>query len=170
MKQKIMCGMVMLAVLAVLAVGWGGEGNAEAAPITTVGTFSGGDAGEGLDMQGTFDYAIDFRGPGGVAVGDATFTNDSVAGLTLFAEHEILVWHIANYGATANDSALEAVMRDIRFSFAPDAVAIALNVKSGSEYKLQLLFAESGFNRGFDVFLEGVIEVDNFNPRGGTRR
>jgi hypothetical protein len=39
------------------------------------GAFSGARAGQGLDMNGNFVYAIDFGGPGGMQIGDAVFTS-----------------------------------------------------------------------------------------------
>ena len=33
--------------------------HAAATPVTTIGSFSGGDAGEGLDLDGTFTAALD---------------------------------------------------------------------------------------------------------------
>lgn len=135
-----------------------------ASATVIVDTFTGGDAGEGLDMQGNFDYAVNMRGPGGMSVGDATFTTDAAAGVSWSAQNEILGWHGANYGASANDNALETVMQSIRWSAFPNAVTVDLaNLIVGENYKLQLLFAESCCNRGFDVFLEGLLELDDFN-------
>ena len=52
-------------------------------PAVTTGTFTGAGPGEGLDFSGTFVYAVDVRGPGGVTVGDATFTSDDAARASL---------------------------------------------------------------------------------------
>eukprot|EP01052_Picozoa_sp_SAG31_P069084 SAG31_NODE_27899_length_418_cov_1.344828_1_plen_84_part_01 len=55
-------------------------------------TFTGADRGEGLDFSGSFLYAVNIRGPGGVTIGDAHFTDDSVPGVTVTADNEILNW------------------------------------------------------------------------------
>ncbi|HKS36994.1 MAG TPA: hypothetical protein VJW76_07385, partial [Verrucomicrobiae bacterium] len=81
----------------------------------TVGTFTGGDPGEGLDLQGNFTYAINVGFNGAVGkVGDATFLGDNVAGVNLTAQNQIATWHSAVYGNTTNDNNLELVVQDIR--------------------------------------------------------
>ncbi|WP_334015694.1 hypothetical protein [Alteromonas sp. S167] len=146
------------------------------ASIITVGTFTGGDVGEGLDFDGNFVYAVNARGAGGFSIGDATFTTDTTQGVSLSAVNEILNWHTADYGNTANDNNLETVMRSIRWSprvssgnqlstYKEDVLTIDLaNLNVGATYSLQLLFAENCCTRGFDVFLEGSKAVDNFAP------
>ena len=129
----------------------------------SVGTFTGGDVGEGLDTQGAFIYALDFGGPGGVDANDANFTSDAVAGVTFSTEFQIPDWHTANYGTTPADEALEAVMRSIRWSSFPTPVTLDLDVVPGQEYKLQLMFAETCCDRGFDISIEGTQEVNNIN-------
>ncbi len=129
---------------------------------TTVGSFTGGDAGEGLDMQGTFPYAVNARGPAAGAVGDANFTSDAAPGVTISAPNEILAWHAPNYGATTNDNNLEVVMQSIRWNGGPVAVDLA-NIIPGATYKLQLMYAEACCDRGFDLFLEGFKVLDDFN-------
>ena len=129
--------------------------------------FSGGDVGEGLDFQGNFDYAVDVSGTGGtgVAIDDAYFTNDSVAGVTVSADWSNDNWHHANYGNSANDDALENIMSTIRWSNkALNAISINLaDLIIGNTYSLQLLFAESTSMRGFDITL-GPEVLDNFAP------
>src|SRR5687767_11917294 len=82
----------------------------------TVSTFTGGDPGEGLDLQGNFTFAVNV-GPSGAAgrVGDANFTADSVPGVTIEAGNNIGNggWLQANYGDTANDNNLEFLMNSI---------------------------------------------------------
>ena len=130
------------------------------------GTFTGGDAGEGLDFDGNFEYAVNVRGNGGGTIGDANFTNDSASGVTVTAARQILSWHGANYGNTANDNALEYVMQSIRWSpRGTDVLTVALdNLTIGNNYSLQLLFAESCCTRGFDIFAENLMIVDDFSP------
>lgn len=135
-----------------------------AAPAT-VGTFTGGDPGEGLDLQGNFAYAINVGFNGAIGkVGDATFLGDNVAGINLTAQNQIAAWHNAVYGNTTNDNNLERVVQDIRWSVAPATPIVKLAVEAGVGYKLQLLFADNSAVRAFDIVIEGNLEVDEFNP------
>jgi len=140
-------------------------GNANAGIITT-GSFTGADAGEGLDFEGSFEYAVNVLGNGGFNIGDASFTNDSVSGVNISAQHSILNWHNANYGNSADDNSLEYVMQSIRWSGAgTDVVRVDMSdLVVGDSYSLQLLFAETCCTRGFDVFAEGQKIVDDFSP------
>jgi MYXO-CTERM domain-containing protein len=132
-----------------------------------VSTFTGGDPGEGLDLQGNFLYAVNTRGPGGLKVGDAFFTtdqNNATAGYSHNAGAEILNWANPNYGGTTNDDNLEVIMQSIRHGAPAQQHQINLsNLIVGREYKLQLLFTESCCNRGFDVSVNGTLVADNFN-------
>ena len=94
---------------------------------TSVGSFTGGDPGEGLDLSGNFLYAINI-GTGGAAgqAGDANFTEDSVAGVTVTAINEIVNWHLPEYGDSAADDVLEKVMQSIRWSPAPEVPKVTL--------------------------------------------
>src|SRR5678809_248825 len=38
------------------------------------------------------------------------------------------------------------------------------NLEVGASYKLQLLFAEQQWPRGFDVYIDGGLVVDDFSP------
>ncbi|MCA9200448.1 MAG: hypothetical protein KDA87_23070, partial [Planctomycetales bacterium] len=77
--------------------------------------------------------------------------------------NEIIDWHLdGEYGDTQNDDELEGVMESIRWNV-PPGLDIELDVEAGTQYKLQLLFAESCCNRGFDLFLEDEQMVDNMN-------
>ena len=134
----------------------------------TVGTFTGGDPGEGLDLQGNFVYALDV-GPGGAIgkVGDADFTADAVPGASVQAGNAIAVgaWLEAYYGDTENDMKLATVMNSIRWALGPAVVTVRLAVEPGKEYKLQLLFGEDCCEgRGFNIILDGRTEVMNFMP------
>jgi hypothetical protein len=134
----------------------------------TVGTFA---SAADLDMDGQFAYAVNVGGPGNLVVGNATFTDGSEAGMaggsspgvTITDANEIPDWHpAANYGDTPGDDALETVMTSIRWNV-PPGVNVDMAVEPGQQYKLQLLFAESCCDRGFDIFVEGEMSVDNFN-------
>jgi hypothetical protein len=136
----------------------------------TIGVFTGADPGEGLDLSGNFAYAVNVGGPGGAVVGDATFTDGSIAGMaggssagaSITVANEILNWHAPAYGDSADDDALESVIQSIRWSESP-GVNVDLDVTPGQAYKLQLMFAENCCDRGFDILVEGELMVDNFN-------
>ncbi len=135
---------------------------------TTVGTFTGGDPGEGLDMQGNFTYAINV-GPSGDAgrVGDAVLIADTAAGVTINAVNSIGNggWGACNYGDTDNDKNLAFAMNSIRWTAAPGVVTVTLKVEKGAEYKLQLLFHEDCCpGRGFNIIINGKVELTNVIP------
>jgi len=135
-----------------------------------VGVFTGGDPGEGLDLQGMFQYAVNFGAPGGFSIGAAHFTDQNAPGVTIAAENSIDNWFTPNFGSSADDLNLNRVMDSIRWSDAAlpgtDQVTIELaNLMAGKEYKLQLLFQEGCCGgRGFDVYVEDGLAVDNFSP------
>jgi hypothetical protein len=132
---------------------------------TTIGTFSGGDAGEGLDLDGSFTYAVNARGPAVGMVRDADFTDDSAPGVVINAQNEILTWNSPNLGASAADDAMETVLQSIRWSGSPTPVTVQLSgVQPGATYQLQLFFTEECCARGFDVFVEGDLIADEFSP------
>ena len=128
-----------------------------------VSTFTGGDPGEGLDLEGSFVYAINMFGPGGSQVGDALFTDDAVDGFTIEATNNILNWHAPNYGDSANDDGLELVLQSIRWDTAPVVMTLE-RLTVGQRYVLQLLFAENCCERGFDIVINGETEADEFSP------
>ncbi len=134
----------------------------------SIGTFTGGDPGEGLDLTGTFAYAINVGGPGGGVAGTATFTDGSNEGGTPDASinplpsNQIATWHAPEYGDSANDQSIEQVMQSIRWN-TPPGLTVDLDVIAGQPYKLQLLFAENCCDRGFDISVDGELVVDNFN-------
>ena len=131
---------------------------------TRIGTFTGGDAGDGLDLDGKFVYAVNVFGPAAGQVRDANFTDESVPGVSLTATSTILNWINPNYGSTANDDNLELVMQSIRHGGPQPAEITMGGLEPGAIYQLQLLFAEGCCNRGFDVFLEGNLVADDFSP------
>jgi len=136
------------------------------AQAATIGRFTGGDAGEGLDLDGNFLYAVNVGTAGAVGkVRDADFTSDDAAGVNIIANNEIRGWHAAAYGDTDNDKNIAKVMQSIRWSAAPEVVTVKLRVEKGIEYKLQLLFAEDCCaNRGFNLVFDGKTDVTNFQP------
>jgi hypothetical protein len=140
------------------------------AAATTVGTFTGGDPGEGLDLEGNFLYAVNV-GPSGAAgqVGDAFFTGVNVSGVTMDARAEIGAWGGADYGTTQSDRNLSKVMRSIYHMWPPPLPPMHLRVtglEPGAAYKLQLLFTEACCTRGFDIWVNGALEVDELDLLG----
>ena len=85
---------------------------------TTIGAFTGGDPGEGLDLRGNFLHAVNFdEAVSDQRVGNANFVHVEASALrrrsasgpipgTLLAGHG----GPPEYGDSANDNALEAVM------------------------------------------------------------
>src|SRR5881396_1240621 len=137
---------------------------------TSIGIITGGDAGEGLDLDGKFVYALSFGADPSlsVKVRDATFLglyDVDVPGATLVAQNVILNWYVVNYGDTENDQNLAQATSSIRWSAAPTGVKLTLDKLSvGALYKLQLMFGEQCCNRGFDVFVNDKLIVKDFNP------
>ncbi len=143
-------------------------------PMATVGTFSGGDPGEGLDLDGDFLYAVNVRGPGGLQVRDALFTDEASTSIcVIHALNENLNWQNPQFGDSADDDQLEVLMQSIRWTPAPRSLAIDLHgLSPGEPYTLQLLFYEPGlFNRGWDIYLDRLsvenLVLDDFSPSFG---
>ncbi|WP_167758619.1 PEP-CTERM sorting domain-containing protein [Zemynaea arenosa] len=143
---------------------------ASATPI--VGVFTGADAGEGLDLSGTFTHALTMYSPANnTKVGDATFQYyGSAPGVTTAAGNLNVSWYTPDYGTSAADNGLELVMHSLIWSNAANSatgqvLTLTMNdLVVGQTYKFQLMFAEQGFNRGFDVFQDNVKIVDDFSP------
>jgi len=141
-----------------------------ATPLTTsVGTFTGGDVGEGLDLDGDFAFAVNARGPAGAVVRDVTFTNDSTPGVNLIAENDILNWAGAqpDYGSTSNDDNLEGVMNSIRWTATGNGGIEEVRVQlsglgAGNVYQLQMLIMDNDGNRGWDIFADDALIVNDF--------
>ena len=137
---------------------------------TSIGIITGGDAGEGLDLDGNFVYALSLGADPtfSVKVCDANFPglyDVDVPGATLVAQNVILNWYAVNYGDTENDQNLAQATSSIRWSAAPNGVMLTLDKLSvGAQYKLQLMFGEQCCNRGFDVFVNDKLIVKDFNP------
>lgn len=145
--------------------------NSDIPRSTKVGVFTGGDPGEGLDLQGDFPHALDHgfeELPGGF-VGDANFLPELWEGVTVTAGARTGVWNAdILYGETQNDLTLAEVMNSITWSDAasaiPDVTVELANLTPGSVYKLQLLFAEQAWPRGFDVYVDDMLVMDDFSP------
>ena len=148
---------------------------------TRIGAFTGGDAGEGLDLDGTFLYAIhlgtDFDAG---QIRDAYFTPDMdfsqtppaplVPGVNVVAQNRSVNWNAdPAFGDSPNDAVLNLFMNTIRWSDAansaqPNVVVEFSNLQAGGAYKLQLLFAEACCSRAFDLAIDGHSVVDDFSP------
>ncbi len=147
---------------------------------TLVNLFTGPDPGEGLDLDGNFVYAIDMGSeetPGGQVRG-ALFTGDAVDGVSVVASQVANNWDSrVNYGESADEAALTFIMSSIRWSDAGNATTADVTVKLsnlevGASYKLQLLFGEYRWSRGFDISIQGRPIADEFGPfewQGGGR-
>lgn len=133
----------------------------------SIGKFSGGDKGEGLDLDGIFRYAVNLGTDGNDAVGkirDAAFVSDNITGFTYNLPNQLPVWGNPNYGSSQSDQRLATVMGSIRWSSTTGSVKME-NLDGGTLYKLQLLFADADLNeRSFDVKLNGFPLWDKFSP------
>lgn len=133
---------------------------------TEIGTFTGGDPGEGLDLDGTFLYAVNVGGNAVGRIRDAAFTDSNVPGVTLTA-----VWgaaHNREFGDADTDNRLEQVVHSDRYGDPANPVIARLaNLIPGRPYKLQLLFAEDWtLRRGFDVLVDGAVSANDLNLGG----
>jgi hypothetical protein len=149
---------------------------ASAAANPVIGSYTGGDPGEGLDFQGQFAYAIDLANAnmgGGQTIGDATFTPwQSTPGATIAADSDDS--SVFQMGTTAADAALKSLVDTGRWeNGAADNITANLNVTQGRRYLLQLIFQE-GWNataagiRQFNIDVEGTRVATNFDITGVT--
>lgn len=151
----------------------------------SVGTFDGGDAGEGLDLDGVFVYAVSVghNTTGGAAgpdlpVGDAVF-KDNFAGVNLIPGTAPFWQSLNNWGtvpalgATANDNNLEAVLHDIGIPSA-GRLSNSFEVVVGQTYKVQIILSEnhySGTNFGAQTREQDIVIYDGtYNDTVGTGR
>ena len=141
-------------------------------PVVTVGTFTGGDVGEGLDLDGNIvdaEMANDAPGVSPTVIRDAAFVtagqdpNVSLNGLATIPN-----WIAPTYGANptdANNLGLDVVMNTIQHGqYQPGIISIDLhNLVPGTSYKLQLLFQEGGGSaRRFNVYFNGTPLATQF--------
>ena len=126
--------------------------------------FTGGDPGEGLDLQGNFLYAFNVSSAGAAGkAGDADFTADNAPGIKVTAPNDIPAWDTPEYGDSPADNVIEKVTQSIRFG--PTVRVELTNLVAGSTYKLQLLFFEQCCGgRGFNVYGDGVLIAGDFSP------
>jgi hypothetical protein len=128
--------------------------------------FTGGDAGEGLDLTGNMVYAFNLGGPALTVQGVNFVAADRAAppaGITTTAGNNFNYFaangnnNAADYGATADDDALESLVTTIWYDF---NWTFDLAVTPGNQYQLQLILQEGYFagqgnaQRNFDVSVE----------------
>ena len=137
----------------------------------TVNLFYGPDPGQGLDLSGTFPYAISFgSGDPGGQIHDAIFTSDDVEGFTVVSSQVANNWNVdVNFGDSFEQQILSSVMAGIRWSNADnpttaDVTATFTALEIGAPYKLQLLFGERLWARGFNISIGGKLVAREFAP------
>lgn len=146
-----------------------GEDPLTAKPRTTVanvviGAISGGDPGEGLDLEGNFVYAFNVSSAGAAGqAGDANFTADNAPGIRVTAPNNIPLWDTPEYGDSEADDTIEKVMQSIRYG---SSVRVELDgLLPGSTYKLQMMFFEQCcITRGFNIYVDGELVAQDFSP------
>lgn len=135
---------------------------------TSVDVFTGGDLGEGLDLDGTFPYAVNVGASESSSVREASFKPAaSSPGYSQVVDAQSSDWVQPDYGSTAADDALETVMRSAASSASTGRPTFGMAVEPGVRYKLQLLFGEAGDTnpwRGFDVLVDNKVVVPSLVP------
>jgi hypothetical protein len=161
--------------------------NASFASTVSLGTltsFTGGDAGEGLDLTGNIVSAFNLGGTAQTVQGVNFVAADRTSlptGLTMtgtagnqfnYTGANPAGANAADYGATSDDDALETMVTSVWYD---GSWTLDLAVTSGTQYQLQLIFQE-GFHkfqgvdgstangRKTDISLEGVLGLANFEP------
>lgn len=135
----------------------------------SLGVFTGGDAGEGLDLDGVFQFAVSAGGPELTKVRDALFTSHRRGGVEFLAENFESEWgDAAKFGDGPNDTALARIIGGAAISEVdeetPDEISIRLQgVIPGAAYKLQLLFAERCCDRALSIRIDGETAVDRLH-------
>ena len=138
--------------------------------LGTLTLFTGGDAGEGLDLSGNIVYAFNLGGLSGTqTIQGVDFLDASVfappVGITTPAETLEFDYSAANsggangadYGNSTDDDALEIVVNSVWYQ---TNFTLDLAVTPGTQYQLQLILQESFFQyqgaerRNFDISVE----------------
>ena len=140
---------------------------ASTVPLGTLTPFTGGDAGEGLDLSGNIIYAFNLGGTAETVQG-VNFVAAPVGGAPAgIAPAGALEFNYsaanpggangADYGASADDDALESMVNSVWYN---TNWTFDLDVVPGTQYQLQLILQESWFgaqgmpNRNFDISVE----------------
>lgn len=183
MRFKINRVLPVLAAGAALAFG---AGQSHAASYST---FTGGDPGEGLDFQGTFAAALNLaKSPSDPAptIGSAVFENVSTApfppgvvtggGTGISFYNSDLGLGAPAFGASANDTALNAVMNSTWINSPGFTISLTVGspgtrLVAGQQYQLQLFGladANPDVQRTTELFVEGISQgVFDFASAGG---
>ena len=128
---------------------------------TSVGTYTGGDVGDGLDLDGTFYCAIDAGSAAGGTIRDAVFTsnpNNSVFSGGGTPEDPANGNLVPDFGSSANDEMLETISNS-RYKGTSGANSIAFDMaslKTNQEYKVQIGFqlpSNYAYSMCWDVFI-----------------
>lgn len=152
-------------------------GVARANTVVTLGSvapFDGPNAAA-LDLSGPFDYAINFSPSDPPrSVRGLVFKPDNqvIAGATLVGPQQVEPWqNRPDFGASADDDALEEVLHDIRWadSGSGQKLQASLVVTPGLTYKLQILISGNGpENRRWDIRINGQPAVDEITSLGSS--
>ena len=168
-----------LSVLATVTVLVGGVSTSYAAladtPTVLFERYTGGDAGDGLALTGSYLYTVD--------VGKTTAGNSALQGYGFsplsstqstpgaaisavdfdYAAFEASHGHSFDYGSSADDDAMESIMGSAVYGNAtgnasrPRNIAIGFTVAPGRTYELQLLIPNvDNHLLEWDVLVEGV--------------
>ena len=150
-------------------------------------TFTGGDPGEGLNLSGTFEYAVNVQSDqdDDWTVQGVTFlssNSDSLpAGVSLTGGLDADDWaDKPEYGSSADDESLEEMMYDIIWNrgSAGQEIQIDMPVDAGQKYRLLLLFSENYFDQNqtgdriLDITVEDTLveeDLDLIAATGGPR-
>ncbi|MFA9215732.1 MAG: PEP-CTERM sorting domain-containing protein [Sphingomonadaceae bacterium] len=139
---------------------------------TTVAALTGSSQ---LDLQGNFAYALTLNGnAAGTTIGDATFTNASTtSGVSLTNQNYIGNWSTRTFTNSQDDIKLGNVMTSIVWSYVnpnmQDAQVVMLSMSGltvGATYKTQLLFDETIYDRGFNVYRDNTSIATDVSPFG----
>ena len=157
-----------------LLLSWGAASANTVVTLGSVAQFDGPNAAA-LDLSGQFDYAINFspsdppRSVRGVVFKP---DNQAIPGATLLGPQQVEPWqNRPDFGASADDDALEEVLHDIRWADAGGGQKLqaSLVVTPGLTYKLQILISGNGpENRRWDIRLNGQPAVDEITSLGGS--
>ncbi len=131
----------------------------------TVSQFTGpGD----LDLSGDIVRAVNFNGSDTTVAG-VNFKSDA-GDPDFVGPQQVVGWqNRPEYGDTADDDNLEAIMHDIRWanSGASEFLEAHVPVTAGQEYKLQLLISGNHQeSRVWDIEIEGMEAVDSLTSLG----
>ena len=126
-----------------------------------------------LDLTNVI-YAVDFQqNLPNQTVNGVTFVHDATPppGFSSVGPRDVVEWQTKpEFGATADDTALEEIYSDIRWTLAGTDPPLQANmdVTPGLQYRLQVLFyANHGAeNRVWDIQVDGVDAVENITSLG----